>query len=425
MISPEHHAELLERVYHDYEDRPGLNYEMRPLSFELLSAGAVHWLDPRFNYIWGSYAALHHPFLVNHPGHPGVAGAVRRALADVFCLHFAGNSPDIEHVGSATSSRRPITDRTSKSERPLRTPVAMAIFRRADTTARVLAAVRTARPERLLVFADGPRPDSPGEAARCAEARAVIDSVDWECEVETAFSDEHLGLRRRMVSGLDWVFDRAEEAIVLEDDTLPEPSFFSFCEELLARYRDEPRVMGISGNDFRGGASSAPASYSFSRYQLIWGWATWRRAWAQNDAELSEWPALRTEGWLERVLDSPHAVGYWAHLFDRAHDGMDTWDYGWMYSCWRHGGLAALPAANLVSNLGFREDATHTRVADGDASPFAAMATSPVALPLAHPPTVERDGDLDAFLEEVAYSGNVTRMFDRLRAVRRAREAAR
>jgi len=307
---------------------------------------------------------------------------------------------------------------------PLRTPVAMAIFRRPDTTAVVLDAVRQVRPERLLVFGDGPRPGVPTDAADCSAARAVVDAVAWDCQVDTCFSDVNLGLRRRMITGLDWVFEQVEEAIVLEDDAVADPTFFRFCEELLERYRDEPRVMGISGNDFRSELAGAAESYRFSRYQLIWGWATWRRAWQRNEADLADWPALRDAGWLEAELNDARAAAYWTHLLDRAHGGMDTWDYGWTFSCWRHGGLAALPTTNLVSNVGFRSDATHTQVAEGNTSPFAALPTAPMEFPLRHPVEVEPDAATDAFLEDVVFSGNLGRMFDRLRAARRAREAA-
>jgi len=234
----------------------------------------------------------------------------------------------------------------------------------------------------------------------------------------------NLQCRQRMSTGIDWVFEQVEEAIVLEDDTVPDPSFFWFCEELLGRYRDEPRVMSISGSDFRGDLKRADWSYRFSRYQLVWGWATWRRAWELNDRDMTEWPQLRDGGLLDRMFGDQRATEYWTHLFDRAHDGMDTWDYGWGLSCWRHGGLAAIPTTNLVSNLGFRSDATHTRVAEGNESPFAALPTAPIELPLRHPEGVERDTAHDAFLEDVAYSGNLGRLFDRLRTVRRAREAA-
>jgi hypothetical protein len=157
------------------------------------------------------------------------------------------------------------------------TPIAFFIFNRPDTTARVFEAIRQAQPSKLLVVADGPRSTRPGEAEKCAATRAIIDQVDWECEVLTNYSDVNLGCRHRVSSGLDWVFEQVEEAIILEDDCLPHPTFFRFCEELLEWYRHDHRIVAISGDNFQNGHQSGEFSYYFSRYVHIWGWATWRR----------------------------------------------------------------------------------------------------------------------------------------------------
>ncbi len=427
VLSPEHHAAILRDTYDRYEDRgAALNYEMRPLSWELLNAAAVDWLDPSFNRIWAAWKALHHPFLLNDPGHPDAPRVAARALADVNFLHFAGDVDEIELLGgelAADPAPRPRRHRAPAAGR-LRAPVAMAIFRRPDLTARVLEAVRRARPARLLVFADAPRPDHPDDGEACARARALIDGVDWDCEVEIDFAERHLGVRRRMSSGLDWVFGRAEEAIVLEDDCVPDPSFFGYCDELLERYRDDERVWSISGNDFRFHATPPNRDYSFSRYPLIWGWATWARAWCNYDERIEAWDRLRGGAWLEQLLGDPLAATYWTRMFDSVRDGLDTWDYGWVLASWIGGGLCAVPSTNLVSNHGFRPDATHTGPDQAGLSPFAAMPTAAIGSPLRHPPAVERDEETDRFLEEVVFSGNLRRMLTRVRSAHRAREAA-
>lgn len=424
VLSPAHHRDLLEGVYRDYEDRGNfLNYEMRPLSYELLAADVVSWLDPRFNHIWGAYKALHFPFLLNDPGHPDAAAAATRALHDVHCLHFAGSVDEMSLASDEPPAKAPAPRSSSGARRPaLRTPVALAIFARPDTTALVLAAIRKARPERLLVFADGPREGVAADEELCAQTRALLDRVDWPCEVETDFADRNMGTRRRIESGLDWVFDLADEAIVVEDDCLPEPSFFGYCEELLARYRADERVFAVSGDDFRFRGHPPADSYRFSRYPLIWGWATWRRAWRCYDASLSRWPRLRDDAWLERVLGDSYAVSYWTHRFNQVHAGEGSWDFAWLHACWLHDGLTALPTTNLVSNLGFRADATHTKMPGEHRSPFAAIPTEPIAFPLRHPAAVTRDEETDRFLEDVVFSGNLRRAFARLRTLRRARE---
>lgn len=429
VLSPDHHAAVLRRTYDRYEDRgAALNYEMRPLSWELLDADAVHWLAPAFNRIWAAWVALHHPFLLNDPGHADAPRVASRALADVNFLHFAGDVAELDLLdpgrpAPAVLSRGSST-RSAPRPSPARAPVAMAIFRRPDLTARVLETVRRARPSQLFVFADAPRPDHPDDDEACAQARAVIAGVDWDCELHTDFATEHLGVKRRMSSGLDWVFGRVEEAIVLEDDCIADPSFFRYCDELLDRYRDDERVWSISGNDFRFHATTPESDYSFSRYPLIWGWATWARAWASYDERIEAWDRLRGTGWLERLLGDPLAAIYWARMFDSVRDGLDTWDYGWVLASWIGGGLCAVPSTNLVSNQGFRPDATHTRPEQAGLSPFAAMATASVSSPLRHPPAVERDEGTDRFLEDVVFSGNLRRMLARVRSAHRDREPA-
>ena len=151
------------------------------------------------------------------------------------------------------------------------TPVAFIIFNRPDTTKRVFAEIAKARPPKLLVIADGPRADHPADVEKCAAVRAIIDGVDWDCEVLKNYSDVNLGCKRRVSSGLDWVFDTVEEAIILEDDCLPHPTFFRFCEEMLEKYRDDKRIAMISGDNLQFGRKRTGYSYYFSRYPHIWG----------------------------------------------------------------------------------------------------------------------------------------------------------
>ena len=443
VLSPAHHTDLLARVYRDYEQRggPEWNYEMRPLSFELMEAGVVRWIDPRFNYIWGLYRSLHYPFLLNHPNHESAPDAVAEALADTYFMHFAGGTDELSLPGAALRRRRALLDHTettpgvapvresdparartpakTTARRPgLETPVVLAIYARADTTGRVLGAIRKARPPHLLVIADAPPEGDPEKAAAVAAARALVESVDWDCEVETEFAEHHMGTRRRIESGLDWAFERVEEAIILEDDCLPNASFFEYCEALLRRYRDSPQVMAISGNDFQFQHRPTGPSYSFTRYPLIWGWATWRRAWLAHDQAMADWPELRERRWLAEQLHDPHAVSYWTHLFDLTHRGeIDTWDYGFVLSVWRERALSIQPHRNLVSNLGFRADATHTRFHD---SAFSNAPTHELDFPLTHPDQLERDHEAEAFIEDVMFSGNLARLFDTIRDRRAA-----
>ena len=198
-------------------------------------------------------------------------------------------------------------------------PVVLTVFNQPESTARVLDAIRLARPRKLLVIADAPRPGRPAEAQRVAQSLSLIDRVDWPCEVIRNVANSNLGPRLRIGSGLDWVFQQVERAIVLEHDCLPHPSFFRFCSEMLERYKDDPRIMTIAGNSFQIGRS-LPESYGFSRYPLIWGWASWRRAWKLYQPDIKQWPALRDTDWLQKVFpDDTHAQSYWRGVFDALH----------------------------------------------------------------------------------------------------------
>ncbi|NNJ11428.1 glycosyltransferase family 2 protein [Chloroflexales bacterium ZM16-3] len=301
------------------------------------------------------------------------------------------------------------------------TPVILLVYRRPAEMAKVRAALRAARPDRLIIVADGPRADRPGDAEAVAAARAAAEAVDWPCEITRIYADSNMGLRSRVESGITAAFTRIERAIILEDDCVPAPSFFRFCAELLDRYADDERVMAISGDDFQGGRAAA-ASYRFSRYPHCWGWATWRRSWQRYDGPMADWPALRVSGWLERSLNDRRAARYWRAVFDRVYAGqIDSWAYRWTYSCWRQNGLTALPARNLVSNIGFGTGATHTNAPD---NPFAALNAYDLPFPLRHPPNVVADTQADAHTQSTLYDPSLARRlaWRIVRTMRRRRE---
>jgi hypothetical protein len=268
----------------------------------------------------------------------------------------------------------------------LETPVAIVIWRRPEPTRRVLAEIARARPRKLMVIADAPA--SPADEGPCAEARAAVDEFDWEGEVLWNVADEPMGMRRREVSGFDWVFDQCEEAILLEDDTLPNPDFFRFATELLERYRHEDRVMTIGGIDLRFSAGEDDWSYRFSHYPHTWGWATWRRAWARYDRSAEAWTSLREGDWLERLLDDPVAAAGWRERFDPLYPSATaaTWDHQWTITQWDAGGLAISPTVNLVQNIGFGPGAVNfTR--DSRLS----IPRAEITFPLRHPPDLSVD----------------------------------
>jgi hypothetical protein len=250
----------------------------------------------------------------------------------------------------------------------------------------VFSAVAKVKPRTLLVVGDGPRADHTTDEERVAATRTVIDKVDWDCEVRTNLAEHNLGCRKRVSTGIDWIFDVVEEAIILEDDCVPDPTFFRYSEELLTRYRDDVRVGMIGGANFQFGRRHGSASYYFSRYGHVWGWATWRRAWRHYDVGASDWPRFRDRGELVRVLGNrPREIAYWERVFDSVTAGrIDTWDYQWLLTLWSREMLAAVPQENLVTNIGFGGNATHTR----SWSAISNVPTQKIEFPLIHPSTV-------------------------------------
>ena len=262
----------------------------------------------------------------------------------------------------------------------LKTPVAFVIFNRPDTTKSVFAEIAKARPPKLLVIADGPRVDHPEDAGKCAAARAIIDGVDWDCEVLTNYSDMNMGCKRRVSNGLDWVFDTVEEAIILEDDCLPHPTFFRFCEELLEKYRDDARVMHIGGTNIFSKTLEGD-TYGFTKYVGIWGWATWRRAWKLYDVNIEFGPGIKKAGYISKNFSKLECMIH-EQIFDDVYNNkIDTWDYQWSLCVMLHG-LAIYPNVNLISNFGFNKDATHTfNKSDHRMN----LKTGEMAFPLVHP----------------------------------------
>jgi hypothetical protein len=236
--------------------------------------------------------------------------------------------------------------------------------------------------------------------------RAILDRVDWNCDVLTNYSDVNLGCRERISSGLKWVFDTVEEAIVLEDDCVPHPTFFSYCEELLDRYRSDERVMAISGQKSQLQYQRTQYSYYFSRYFHAWGWASWRRAFKNFDARLELWPEIRDGGFLKDIFADDRAAKYWSDIFQNVYDQKITtsWDYQWLFACWIHHGLAILPSVNLISNIGCTAGATHTV---NETHPNANDPTEAISLPLKHPPFLIRDTRLDELIQNLAFTPNL------------------
>ena len=263
-------------------------------------------------------------------------------------------------------------------------PVGLILFNRPGCTRRVFERIAEYEPEKLLLVADGPR--FPEEEDRCQQARAVATEVNWKCDVLTNFSRTNLGMKDREISGFTWIFEVCDEAIILEDDTLPSRSFFPFCAELLERYRDDGRVKMIGGDNYCLGSPRLQDSYFFSKYPGTWGWAGWRRAWQEYDKDMTLWPSVRDTAWLEKAIGDVTSAQEWRARFDATYEGaISTWDYQWVFSMWRQEGFCINPGRNLVRNIGFGSGATNT-FGRRRMSRFRA---AELEFPLRHPSSIE------------------------------------
>ena len=279
------------------------------------------------------------------------------------------------------------------NEFQLETPIVFIIFNRPDTTAKVFEAIRQAKPLKFLVIADGPREDKPGEAEKCAATRAIIDRVDWDCEVLKNYSDTNLGCGERVSSGLNWVFQNVEEAIILEDDCLPHPCFFQFSAELLEKYRHDERIGMICGTNVLGEWKSNLQSYHFCHYSTIWGWATWRRAWNYYDYKINLWTKSETKAVLNQQIGFKNLFDSRANSLDKIQSNqLNTWDIQWFLARVLNSSLSIVPSLNLVSNIGFSEEATHTR---NKADRRANLPVTSITFPLKAPTTLSRDFDYE------------------------------
>ena len=273
-------------------------------------------------------------------------------------------------------------------------PVVFIIFNRPELTKKTFNEIAKARPKTLLVIADGPRINKPEDVNLCAATREIIEHIDWECSLLTNYSDKNMGCGRRISTGLSWAFDHVEEAIILEDDCLPHPDFFHFCRDLLDKYRNNPKIMMISGTNILGDWNPAAQSYHYSYYGSIWGWATWRRAWSAYDFSMKQWVDPDVKQQIKDLLNDAEQFEQRDEIFSKmcGPNAIDTWDTQWTFARLYRAGLAVVPSVNLISNHGFSEQATHTKEFIAE---LARLPTYPLSPPLTAPAKMEADREFD------------------------------
>ena len=280
---------------------------------------------------------------------------------------------------------------------PLKTPVLFLVFNRLDTTQQVFEAIRQAKPPRLYIAADGARESKDGESKKVQEVREyILKHIDWGCEIKTLFREKNLGCKYAVSGAITWFFEHEEMGIILEDDCLPSQSFFWFCEALLERYQDDTRIGMISGDNFQNGIKRGDADYYFSIYNHIWGWASWANRWEKYDVSLS---GFENAQFIDNLIKDNNTNKYWKNVFNQMkQQKVDTWDYQWTFTLWSQNQFTILPNVNLISNIGFGVDATHTT----SDSEFSKLISYDLVLKN-HPLHVEINKEADKFTAKLMF----------------------
>jgi hypothetical protein len=274
----------------------------------------------------------------------------------------------------------------------MKTALLFLIFNRPQTTEKVFQIIKEVKPAKLYIAADGPRKNKPGEREKCEEARRIATQIDWDCKIKTLFRNENLGCGKAVSDAVSWFFQNEEEGIILEDDILPHPDFFPYCEELLEKYRNVDEVRFISGRNYLFGEKVNTDSYYFSAFNHVWGWAGWRKTWEIYDFTLQSKEKKDFEEAIHYYFDDMNAIRFWKIMFQKMkYKRIDTWDYQLTVSLWFNRALSIIPNTNLVQNIGFDTDATHTKKANPRVSEY----KGDFIFPLKHPNAIVQNKKAD------------------------------
>lgn len=297
-----------------------------------------------------------------------------------------------------------------KQAETFKTPILFVIYDRSDTARQVFNVIKQVKPENLFISSDGPANRYKEESENVLNLRKeILEGINWKCNVRTRFGGHNTGPRNWISSSITWFFENAEEGIVLEHDCLPGTSFFYYCENLLQRYKSNPRIMHISGSSFVFGKKEFRKSYFFSKYCNIWGWASWKRAWEKYDIAMTGWEQFRNENKLDNILETNIERDYWRHIFDRAKKGLfNTWDYQWFYNVWNNNGISICPAANLVSNIGFGKGAVNTNYSNTVVSNLERHEIKKIK----HPYRIKIDEEADRISFDYYYGEHLNNLFE-------------
>ena len=292
-------------------------------------------------------------------------------------------------------------------------PITLITFNRPETTKRVFDVIREQKPSKLFLVSDGPRDGVVLDVERVEQTRVILNQVDWPCEVHRLYFETNQGCGKSLPMSLDWVFQSVDSSIILEDDCLPGVDFFRFCSELLIKYKSENKIFSIGGHRNDGPDEIDGDSYFYSKYPAIWGWATWKNRWEVFDLEMKQWPMLSESNWLRNVLGQHKFELYWKRLFDKMATDHHVWDYALFYSCWLNKKINIRSKVNLIENIGFGSDATHTKT-EQERSFTRRIGEMPFSI--IHPIELIVEDQTEHRIEWVNYSGMTERMLQNAHA---------
>ena len=290
------------------------------------------------------------------------------------------------------------------------TPILILAWKRPDKVYRIINSIRNIKPQNIYVACDGANKENYIEIKKVENTREIIEKeINWQYhKFEKLYSKKNLGCKLAVSKAIDWFFKNVEEGIIIEDDCLPHQDFFEFAAKMLERYREDNRIWCVSGSNLQNGRINGNSSYYFSYYPLVWGWATWKRCWDKYDLKMNSWPIFKKNKFLYNCFDSKREVRFWEKKFDILYNfnKPDTWDYQWLYCCLKNNGLSIVPNVNLIENIGFGLDATHTT--SKTLSPKIInnfQANSSGVLPIRNPENIVRSKNADKYLALNYFSG--------------------
>mgnify|MGYP003706111367 CR=1 FL=1 len=292
------------------------------------------------------------------------------------------------------------------------TPVLLIAFNRPALTQTVFEKIRDAKPNKLYIAIDGPRENNKFDNEKIKNVYKIFENIDWKCKIFFLKRKVNLGCKFAVSGAIDWFFNNEDKGIILEDDCVPGPHFFTFCQELLSRYENNTEIQMITGNNFQDGIIRGNGSYYFSKLTHVWGWATWKRAWDKYDVNMSFWPKFKSSREFKDIFKLKKATNHFKSIFDAVHKGkIDTWDYQWNACIWFNEGLCVTPNKNLVTNIGFGPDATHTKDINDK---YKGSRPTYKVLPLVHTEKVIRDKKADEYVFLNSMGGSEMTILKRL-----------